>query len=231
MQKDQILRPLNQTLYELQISKSSPWQRIGGSLLDGVIEIILAVIFVSIFLTGNLSVQSAQKLIVVNQVISLFLNLVIPMFTRGQTLGKMAAGTRIISVNGNVGNVVLFLVRGAFFSVLSLIGSIEGMQLFISLVTLIIIIICVIQLFADDNTRTLQDRFARTIVVDDSTWQYYRGKKFHKIDHPERYELEKEQQDKHYYDENEETEDSNSEEEQKKEYDPLDDFNNTEGMN
>ncbi|AIO19120.1 RDD family protein [Candidatus Izimaplasma bacterium HR1] len=190
MEKD-LTRQLYIEPNHLEIAKSNPWSRVGGSLADGFIELVVLGILISLFFTisntGTIEdiAKYATTLIVIYQVISLFLNLIVPVLTKGQTLGKMAARTRIISFDGNTGNIIIYLVRQSFFTVIALLAQIEAISTPVSFALFIVYIICFVLLFGDSHGRTLQDRFARTMVVDDKVWQEYRERAFYEIDNPE----------------------------------------------
>lgn len=183
-------RELPITLEELKVCKSSPGSRIGGAILDFIIEfaIMFTIVFIFMIITYNANPDAIMDHLItftiMYQVISFFLNLVIPMMTKGQTIGKRAAGTRIIGIDGNIGNLVLYLVRTLFYTLIGLIGQIPALYEFASFVSFIILAICFVMLFSDEHGRTLQDRFARTIVVNDRIYKAFRERRFHEIDYP-----------------------------------------------
>ena len=188
--EDKLIRPLLIPKENLVICKADPGTRIWGKLVDTAIDAALLVVLIMIFINQN-SISALNQssntftiLIVVYQVISLFLNLIVPVLTKGQTLGKMAAKTRMIHIDGNAGNIIIYLVRQSFFTVIALLGQIDGLANVVQGVLIIIYIILIIGIFSDEHGRTLQDKFAKTIVVNDNIYKTYREKAFHEIDHP-----------------------------------------------
>ena len=184
-------RPLDIDPSHLEVAKPNPWSRVGGKLVDNFIESTIAGVLLALFViiihnttTTNID-DYATVILVVYQVISLFLNLIVPVLTKGQTIGKMAAKTRVVSYDGNVANIIIYLVRQSFFTVIALLIQVNAISTIALVAYGIVYVICTIQLFADNAGRTLQDRFARTMVVDNLIWKQYREKAFFEMDHPE----------------------------------------------
>ncbi len=188
--EDNLTRSLKIPQKNLVVCKAEPWSRIWGKIIDSLIEsgflvIIILIIFDLIKETSlNESTRIITILFVIYQVFSLFLNLIVPTITKGQTLGKMAMKTRIIHVDGDAANIIIYLIRQSFFTVIALVGQIDVLSELANGALFIIYIICVIGIFSDEHGRTLQDKFAKTIVVNDNTYKTYREKAFHEIDHP-----------------------------------------------
>ena len=125
--------------------------------------------------------------LIIYSIIAFFLNLIVTVITKGQTIGKLALKTRIISLDGNIGNLIIYLVRQSFYTILSLLSQIAILATAMSSITFAVNIACFVQIFADSHGRTLQDMFAKTIVVNDSIYQEFRRRRFYEIDHPEEF--------------------------------------------
>jgi len=188
--EDKLTRPLNIPKIDLIVCKVPSGSRIIAKLIDTGIDAILLIALVSIFLNRininnlNESANILTILLVIYQVISLFLNLIVPVLTKGQTLGKMAMSIRIIHMDGNPGNIIVYLIRQSFFTVIALIGQINGLENIVQGVLIIIYLILLIGISTDEYGRTIQDKFARTMVVNDEAYKKYREKAFEEIDHP-----------------------------------------------
>lgn len=188
--EDKLTRKLNINKEDLKIVKAQPSSRVFAKMLDGFIEVAFLVILVIIFIDSfNINdVESNSTLltviIIVSQVFSLCINLIIPTLTKGQTIGKMALKIRIIHIDGNQANILIYLVRQSFFSIIALLGQITFLMEIANGILLIIYFICFVGLLTEELGRTLQDYFAKTIVVDDQNYKTYRKKRFHEIDNP-----------------------------------------------
>lgn len=154
---------------------ASRWARLGAAIVDGLTNIPLGIVFAIIVFAMFQDVQNPQDLekqlewmanplaqigigvgsVVVVSLWHLILNGYF-LATRGQTIGKMALGIKI--VDAETGNLVplwpLFFKR--FLSIQAL-GLIPGIGGFVGLIDVLLIF--------RDNQKCLHDDFAGTIVV------------------------------------------------------------------
>lgn len=188
-----VSRQLNIPIENIQICKSAPGKRILAKIFDGFIEtailIVLVLSFVKVFEINKITdiITLNKELILfatIYQIIILILNLIIPVVLEGRTIGKLITNIRIIHIDGNVGNIIIYLVRQSFFTVIALLGQIQVLANLSRGILIIIYIICFIEIFSNEYGRTIQDRFARTMVVDNAIWLKYREKAFYEMDHP-----------------------------------------------
>jgi len=122
---------------EVPSNLASRWKRLGGAMIDSVIAMV---IFVPIMLaTGALqrtfsgeemTIGEQAGFFVVGWVVFLVLNGYL-LFTRGQTIGKIAVKTKIVDLSGNIPNfgkllVLRYLVRG-FVHHIPFIGNLAGL--------------------------------------------------------------------------------------------------------
>ena len=146
---------------QLQKAKSDPLQRIYAKIVD-------AIIFLPSFVISIMVISPEEDNIVVLFIINLILififNVIIPFKTEGQTLGKSFVGLRIIKSNSTKCEFKTYLLRYSYTLVIALIAMVTliGRPIagLISLISLIL-------LFTDDHSQTLQDKYAKTYVVND----------------------------------------------------------------
>ena len=140
---------------------ASRWQRLGGALIDGVI--MMVVLFPLLMLLGLASLSAAVEPSFTHQLVSTAIGLAVftaiqgfTLHTRGQTIGKIALGTRIVAADTQqlvpIGKLLglrylpLYLV-----SAIPLIGSVAGL-------------INILFIFRTDH-RCVHDLIAGTVVV------------------------------------------------------------------
>jgi len=141
---------------------ASRWLRLAGAVLDGIIMMIiqLPVIFL---VMGGLEQLSQGGGLTLGQTVGFFLfHLVVfaavngwLLFKRGQTVGKMVAGTRIVDLSGNLRPFsIVFFVRYA------LVGAVANIPIAGGLFSLIDVLF----IFRNDK-RCIHDLLAGTKVV------------------------------------------------------------------
>ncbi|MEM7130082.1 MAG: RDD family protein [Chloroflexota bacterium] len=146
---------------ETTMNLASRQKRLFGALIDGVIEwaiispiMLAAGIFQGIFSAEAMTVGEQIIYIIVVWVVFLVLNGYL-LFTRGQTIGKVAMQTKIVGIGGNVPSLSkLFIMR---YLILGLVGMISHIGVFAGLVNVLFI-------FGQDH-RCLHDYLAGTRVV------------------------------------------------------------------
>ena len=144
-----------------EVQLASRWARLGGSLVDGLVgfAVVFTLMFVTgmweIFMAGGQSYADTATLSVGGLVVFLLIH-GYPLATRGQTLGKMAAGTRIVSVaDGRI--LPLWKVFGLRYIPIALIGGVPVVGQILNLVNILLI-------FRSDR-RCGHDMIAGTRVV------------------------------------------------------------------
>lgn len=188
--KEQLNRKLPITYDELVVCKSNAKKRIGAKVIDVFIEIIIVVLLLVVMYlqsTYNIHEEMLNNIptyFTIYAITTFFLNLIVPVLTQGQTIGKLLVHTRIISIDGNMANLVIYLVRQSFFTVLAVLGQITILTEAMNTITLVVYFACFVQIFAESHGRTLQDMFAKTIVVDDGIYLEFRRRRFYELDHP-----------------------------------------------
>ncbi len=122
---------------EVPSNLASRWKRLGGALIDGVIATVIIVPIMLV--TGTLqrafsgvamTTGEQVQLFVIGWVVFLVLNGYL-LFTRGQTIGKVAVKTKIVDLSGNIPNfgkllVLRYLVLG-LVSQIPFIGGLAGL--------------------------------------------------------------------------------------------------------
>lgn len=142
---------------------ASRWKRLGGAMVDAVIGLI--VIFPIFIATGLLNqIQGGQPLSIGQQVSYFILGTVLFLILhgyllakRGQTIGKLVVGTKIVSVeDGQI--LPLPKLFGLRYLTITLGGQIPVIGQFFNLINVLFI-------FRSDK-RCIHDLFAGTVVVD-----------------------------------------------------------------
>jgi len=152
---------------ELLNIKAEPIQRIGAGIVDSIIYAALLVIL--FFTIDRMDVSNFDvTLIICIFVLIAFLNIGVPLITKGKTLGKIFVGIKIVKTDSWDGNLTTFSVRYSYDLALSIISVIPYVG---KVVAGILSIISLIMLFTDEHSQTLQDKVAKTYVVDEEGYK------------------------------------------------------------
>ena len=149
----------------LEVSRTtdlaSRWARLGGSILDGIIAMIvmLPIMYLSGYWNRAMAGEDSLLETVIWMLVGLCLYLLINGYllsTRGQTVGKMLVGTRIVSIE--TGDIIplwqVFLVRYLP----------QTLAAYVPLVGQIVLIVNYLFVFRKDK-RCIHDLIAKTKVV------------------------------------------------------------------
>ena len=149
---------LDARLFEDATPLASPWRRLAAVLLDaalfiGAVSFPLAV-GITGEETGSRALEAIGAMALVVAVLGLAIYQVVLLSRDGQTLGKRILNLRIVDEvdEHNPGFVRAVLVRGLLMHILAMIP--------------LVWLIDVLMIFSDDH-KTLHDRMARTVVVDE----------------------------------------------------------------
>ena len=147
---------------DLEPLKAERFQRWAGAFVDNLVPAVLAVpmLFLAPFLGDS---EAVTDLAIVGYAMGYLLVSVVNWVlipTRGQTLGKMAVGTRIVTdTGGPVDFVKGVVVRSWLFT-------------FVNAMVGILSLVDVLFIFGEDK-QCLHDKVAKTIVVDARAWNPY----------------------------------------------------------
>jgi len=149
---------------DLELLKADRFQRWLGAFVDGLLPLVVALPFVGLVPVLDLDDTDAiTGLFYMGYIAGLFLFGVVNWFLivqRGQSLGKMAAGTRIVGEDGGP----VDFVRGVILRNWVMVAA----NMFCSMASLIDALF----IFGDER-QCLHDKLAKTIVVNASSWNPY----------------------------------------------------------
>lgn len=136
---------------------ASIWQRIAGALIDGLLTSMVVVLPL---LFGFVEIESLERQLPTPIVLGLFffgaIYTIVPTALWGQTLGKIAIGTRVVAEeDGSLPGWRRAALRWALPGV---VGRLPFVGLWVSLAVMASLVV-------DPRRRGLHDRFAGTIVV------------------------------------------------------------------
>ncbi|MDH3683143.1 MAG: RDD family protein [Acidimicrobiia bacterium] len=150
---------------------AEPVMRLAGRLIDYVVWIIIVVVFTVIFI-GSVFVTSGTDddvSFVAAFLAGLLATLAITAYEtvlvglRGQTLGKMAVGTKVVRADGSPADMRDGFIRISPYLALGVLGSfIPFLPL---LINIVLVVVSIVFLFTDPNRQAVWDKIAKTIVV------------------------------------------------------------------
>lgn len=101
---------------------------------------------------------------------------ILPYFTKGRTLGKIATGIRIVELNGRNVYFSTLVKRYGFQLLLSILSSIPFIGGLFSLTEFVILIVSIVFLFNDPYGQAVWDKVAGCVVVPDETLIFLKRK-------------------------------------------------------
>ncbi len=148
---------------------AEPIMRIGARVIDYVlwffVLFIMALIFVgSIVATGNDDVSFVASFfagVVGVALITAYETLLVG--TRGQTLGKMLLGVKVVRMDGSPPDMKDAFMRIMPYTVLGVLGAI--IPFFPGIISVVVALVSLVFLFTDPNRQTVWDKVAKTLVV------------------------------------------------------------------
>lgn len=146
---------------------ADPWQRIGAALIDFVLFFVVGLVFGVSQLTINNDGTSAESFrssvgASIFFAVLVFLYRWLTVWKFGGTLGKLAIGLRVQSVDRVTPPPNEVAAKRASNS---LIGVVSAAIPILGLISLGIGIVSLVYLFSDEQHRTVMDRFAGTLVI------------------------------------------------------------------
>ncbi len=157
--------------------------RIMSRVIDIVVELLL-MIPLFIFLTSlDYSIARQSNVyeifgpILIYAVLAIIgYEIVLPYFTKGRTLGKMATGIRIVELNGCNVYFSTLVKRYGFQLVLSILSSIPFIGGLFSLTEFVVLIVSIVFLFNDPYGQAVWDKVANCVVISDETLIFLKRK-------------------------------------------------------
>ena len=155
--------------------------RIMARVVDSIIDIIAMIpLFIWIFNKDYTTMTDIApflfQITVYATVIMVIMEVVIPYYTKGQTLGKKALGIRMVELDCSRVRLSTLIKRYGFQWFLNTLSSIPGIGGIFGLAEFIIFIVSVVFIFNDPNGQAVWDKVAGTIVLDDKKLVYLRRK-------------------------------------------------------
>jgi uncharacterized RDD family membrane protein YckC len=165
---------------------ASAGARIGASLIDMIISIIAAIpLIIWLVNRKNYAVKIADlaniqsigaSMIVVTLIYTFICNFifqfVIPVKTKGQTLGKKAVGIRAVSEYGYYLDTEKLFLRSIVYTIIPFVEEIPGIGGLISFLMLIFWLVSLVLIFVEPN-QALHDKMAECYVVEDDRYQAF----------------------------------------------------------
>jgi uncharacterized RDD family membrane protein YckC len=163
---------------------ASAGARIGASLIDMIISLIAAIPLIIWLMNRYNYVMKVSDLANINAIgasmlgitllysfiSNLIFQFIIPMKTKGQTLGKRAVGIRMVSEYGDyLSNDKLFL-RSIVYTIIPFIEEIPGIGGLIAFIMLLFWLVSLVLIFIEPN-QALHDKMAECLVVEDNRYQ------------------------------------------------------------
>jgi uncharacterized RDD family membrane protein YckC len=165
--------------------------RIVAHILDNIF-IIIACIPIFIWLNQKLPVTrenttdiyfSYLGYVAAAQFIMQFL---LPLLTKGKTLGKACLHLRIINDYGGYASGGQLFFRSTVYTVIPFIELIPVIGQFVSLGMFIFWIISLVYIFKDDLNQSLQDKMAEVVVIDEYETTQHQNRKYEERTYEER---------------------------------------------
>jgi len=158
---------------------ASGGERITARLLDIVIDVIILLpLIIWVFNQketdlSNLSKLTTQVILVYSTIVNLTLEFIIPVLTKGKTLGKAALGLRMISDNGNNASMSRLFIRSLIYTFIPVIQELLSFGNLIGFIMFIVFIISLIFIFTDPYHQAVHDKLGKIYVVKDDLYQSY----------------------------------------------------------
>ena len=148
---------------------AEPLMRIGARVIDYIIWAIVSIIVTLIFAGSVLATGADDDVsfaaaflagIIGVGLITAYETFLVG--SRGQTLGKMALGIKVVRMDGSPPDMKDGFMRILPYTALGVLGSIIP---FVGLISFIVVLVSLVFLFTDENRQTVWDKVAKTIVV------------------------------------------------------------------
>lgn len=163
-----------QQMPKIEKATVTTWGRIGTYILDLIFLGLAETPFIIFLMLRGYSVMEISKNVGMN-LISMTLGIiyyfVIPIYTKGQTLGKKVNKSRVIHVNGEYATNLQLILRFSIYFILNLASTIHST--FGGLLTNIFWISSLIFMLSCMEKQALHDKIVKTIVVYDEKYIKY----------------------------------------------------------
>lgn len=155
----------------------------GQRILARLIDILVIIIFgipmmiwvVDKVSTSNLRVENLKdEILVYGLIISIIFELVIPILTRGKTIGKALMGLRMVSNNGKYASIWKLFVRSLMYTAIPLLESLPVVGTFIDISMFIIYIISLVLIFTHYCHQAVHDMISSIYVVEDNKYKLFK---------------------------------------------------------
>lgn len=149
---------------------AEPIMRIGARLIDYIVWFVTIFVLGFIFVGGVAVANGADDVSFAASFLASFVAIAIItayetflVGSRGQTLGKMALGLRVVRADGSAPDMKDGFMRILPYTVLGVLGAV--IPILPGLISLIIGLVSLVFLFTDPNRQTVWDKIAKTLVV------------------------------------------------------------------
>lgn len=143
--------------------------RITARIIDIIFEIII-ITPICIWFFKNEELSGLLNVVCLGVII--FLEFIIPILTKGRTVGKLVCKLRIISICGSKANIIQLLLRSSIYILEIFVSNFifGGLRVTVSLILIIVYIISLFSIFSDTYNRAIWDKLADVCVVRDDDY-------------------------------------------------------------
>ena len=110
-------------------------------------------------------------LFIFRALIYLLFDVVIPLLTKGQTIGRVLIKLRVVRNDYQVATAKNFFLRASIFIGISAISDLLVLPTIAYICWMLVFMISIYWLYSDSQRRTIHDRVAHTLVVNDRLYE------------------------------------------------------------
>jgi len=150
---------------------AAPYKRYLSSIIDAVIILVLISPLLYIGYKDYADIDYVNGFILmaflVKLLVYVIVDIVIPFYTKGRTIGRLLLKLRIRNQDGSVVSVYNLVKRASIFVFISFLSDILFASFIAYIIWSVVFVLSILFIYSDPLRQTVHDKVAKTIVVDD----------------------------------------------------------------
>ena len=149
---------------------AAPYKRYLSSIIDAVIILVLISPLLYIGYKDYADIDYVNGFILmaflVKLLVYVIVDIVIPFYTKGRTIGRLLLKLRIRNQDGSVVSVYNLVKRASIFVFISFLSDILFVSFIAYIIWSVVFVLSILFIYSDPLRQTVHDKVAKTIVVD-----------------------------------------------------------------
>lgn len=151
---------------------AKPEKRFLASIIDATIVILFLLPFMVLIQESYSDVDQVNQFLLFaflyKVVIYSIIDIVIPFFTKGQTIGRMILKIRIFNEDGSPISMVRLVRRASIFVFIAFLSDLLFLEMLSNIIWMIVFVVSIIYIYNDPLRQTVHDKLAKTTMLDDT---------------------------------------------------------------